>query len=128
VETVYGQWVDMDIALEGAEHEPDVMASICACLLVEQGKEYEGYQKTRERFETLNVTMAMRLTAFFLSTSERLRTAIALSTSRRVMSLQHALDRVATASMPITKDGTGPSQPPDARPYSMRSLDLSGEG
>lgn len=106
MDTVYGQWLDMDVALEGATHEPEVMAAICACLLVEEGKEYEGFHKTVERFESMPVRYAMMLTAFFLQQSERLKQAISRSMKRRVMSLRPLQEPEATYSMPGGEIGT----------------------
>lgn len=103
-DTIYGQWVDMDLALDGATHEPEVMAAICACLLVEEGKEYEGFHTTLERFNTLPVRTAMMLTAFFFSKGERLRNALDRSMQRRMMSSRQGLGPKATSS---TNDGEG---------------------
>ena len=98
MDTVYGQWEDMDVLLEDATTEPEVMTAICAVLLVEQGKEYDGFHKTQERFETLPARVAMGLVAFFLTTSERLRVTIQQHTRRRVMSALQGLELRATFS------------------------------
>lgn len=105
METVYGQWEDMDVLLEGATTEPEVMASICAVLLVEKGKEYEGFHKSQERFETLPARVAMGLVAFFLTTSERLKATIQQHTKRRVMSALQGLGQEGTSSTPSTVGG-----------------------
>ena len=104
--TTYGQWVDLDNALDGAQHEPEVMAAICACLLVEEGKEYEGYHLTLERFDRMPVAVAMQVCAFFLNSSERLRNAIARYTSRLAMSLQHVLGQAEATLTSGTAHGT----------------------
>lgn len=106
METVYGQWEDMDVLLEGATTEPEVMASICAVLLVEKGKEYEGFHKSQERFETLPARVAMGLVAFFLTTSERLRIVIDQCMKRRVMSVLQGLGQGQTSSTPNYPVGT----------------------
>ena len=104
LDTVFGQWVDMDAALDGATHEPEVMAAICACLLVEEGKEYEGFHKNVERFDAMPVRTAMMLTAFFLQRSERLNNALLRSMQRRTMLLLPAQGQTVIAS---TNDGDG---------------------
>ncbi len=91
------QWIDLNAALDKADTEPEVMANICGCMLVPEGQEYAG--PLTEKMHTLPVRTAMGLTAFFLSRSERLRTSIARSTKRRVMSLlqgQGLADRSST--------------------------------
>ena len=103
-DTVFGQWVDMDAALEGATHEPEVMAAICACLLVEKGGEYEGFHKTVERFDSLPVRTAMALTAFFLQRSERLTASMLRCMQRRMMRLQQGSGQTEA---PLTNDGGG---------------------
>ena len=104
-EGTYGQWLDLQVAIDGATHEPEVMAAICACLLVEEGKEYEGFHKTLERFDTLPVRVAMGLTAFFFGSSERLANAISQSLTRRAMSLQPASEQEAQPLMSDTASG-----------------------
>ena len=106
MDTVYGQWEDMDVLLEDATTEPEVMTAICAVLLVEQGKEYEGFHRSQERFETLPARVAMGLVAFFLTTSERLRVTIQQHTRRRVMSALQGLELRATSSTRGTVAGT----------------------
>lgn len=85
-DTCFAQWVDLDLAIDKVDNDADCMADICAALLVEQGKEYEGMHVTSPRFETLPARVAMGLTAFFLGRSERLRSVMARYTHRLLTS------------------------------------------
>jgi hypothetical protein len=104
--TTYGQWVDMDLALDGAETEPEIMAAVCACLLVPEGEEYQGYHKTLDIMGTLPASTAMSILAFFLSKSDRLRNAIAHCMTRRVMSLLPEQGPEPTSTTSDTGTGT----------------------
>lgn len=85
-DTVFGQWVDLQAATDGATTDAECMADICAALLVEKGKKYEGLTVNLERLQTLPARVAMGMTAFFLGRSERLRNVMARYSSRHLMS------------------------------------------
>lgn len=104
-DTCFGQWMDLDAALEGVTTEAEAMADICAAMLVEQGREYEGLKANQERMRTLPARVAMGLTAFFLGGSERLKSAMLRCTSRLVMSRLRALGQEARISTQGTASG-----------------------
>jgi len=104
--TCFGQWVDLDAALEGITTEAEAMADICAAMLIEQGKEYEGLSVNLERMQTLPARVAMGLTAFFLGRSERLRSVMLRSMNRLVTSRLHGQGLEAPTSTPSTASGT----------------------
>ena len=104
-DTVFGQWVDLEGTLQGAETEAEIMAAICAALLVEEGKEYEGLTATLQAMETLPARIAMGLTAFFLPRSERLRSAMARCLARLMMSRLPARVQAAQTSTTGTPSG-----------------------
>lgn len=105
-DTVFGQWMDLDAALQGAESDADIMADICAAMLVEEGKEYPGLTANLDRMQTLPARVAMGLTAFFLPRSERLRSAIHQYSMRRVTSLLQGQGQEAASSTTGTPSGT----------------------
>ena len=106
METTYGQWEDMDSLIDGVKTEPEMMQAICAVLLIEKGKEYEGYHKQLDAFATLPARVAMGLTAFFLSRSERVRSVTARCTRRLVMSLLQGQGQEQASSIASTETGT----------------------
>jgi hypothetical protein len=103
-EATYGQWLDLHHA-SGGGTIPEVTAAICACMLVPKGQEYEGYHKSLEAFDTLPVRKAMGLVAFFLTSSERLRTFFGQSLARAMMSLQQGQGQEAIPSTSDTAFG-----------------------
>ena len=100
-----GQWIDLNGQLSKYDTEPDRLAAICGCMLVEQGKEYSGSKF--DEMQALPVSTAMGVTAFFLGKSERLRTSIDQSLKFRVMSLlQEQGLGVVSSTTPTEKAGT----------------------
>lgn len=104
--TCFGQWVDLDAALEGVTTEAEAMLDICAAMLIEQGKEYEGLSVNLECMKTLPARIAMGLTAFFLGRSERLMSVMLRCTSRLVTSRLQGLGPEALTSTQGTASGT----------------------
>lgn len=105
-DTCFGQWMDLDAALEGVTTEAEAMLDICAAMLTEQGKEYEGLKVNQHRMRTLPARVAMGLTAFFLGRSGRLKSAMRRCMSRLVMSRLRALGLGAPTSTPSIASGT----------------------
>ena len=105
-DTTFGQWVDLDAALQGSDNDAEIMADICAAMLVEDGKEYAGLTANLDRMQTLPVRVAMGLTAFFLLRSERLRSAIHQHSMRRVTSLLQGQGQEGSYSTTGTPSGT----------------------
>lgn len=98
-DTIYAQWVDINARVENATNERDIIPTILAILLVEEGTDYDG-GKIAERMAFFNgapAVFGLRMTAFFFANGKRLRDVMSRYTSKRLYSVQQSLQQAATA-------------------------------
>lgn len=78
----WGQWEDLiKVLIPKAETQADIMAAICASLCMPDGEEYHGPKALVriKAFETLPITTAFKVHAFFFAKSEQYRNDISRS-------------------------------------------------
>lgn len=98
-DTIYAQWVDINARVENATNERDIIPTILAILLVEEGTDYDG-GKIADRMAFFNgapAVFGLRMTAFFFANGKRLRDVMSRYTNRRLSYVQQSLQAVATA-------------------------------
>jgi len=109
-ETTFGQWADLNARLEGLTVDADMLPVVLACLLVEQGKEYDGADLDAriDAMRALPAAYALKLTAFFFASGTRLPDVMNRYLNRKLMSALQQLQQELTALQP-DGDGSAPS-------------------
>jgi len=109
-DTTFGQWADLNARLEGITADVDMLPVILACLLVEEGKAYDGTALDARiaAFRDMPAHYALKLTAFFFASGSRLQDAMNHYTSKRLSSALQALQPVLSELSSATA-GSAPS-------------------
>ena len=109
-ETTFGQWADLNARLEGLTVDADMLPVVLACLLVEEGKDYDGADLDAriDAMRVLPAAYALKLTAFFFSSGTRLQDVTSRYLSRMLMSALQQLQQELSALAPAG-DGSAPS-------------------
>lgn len=109
-DTTFGQWADLNSRLEGMTADADMLPVICAVLLVPEGEEYEGSDLDSRiaAMRALPAAYALRLTAFFFASGNRLQSVMNQYLSRKLTSALQALQQELSVLSDVT-DGSAPS-------------------
>ncbi len=109
-ETTFGQWADLNARLEGLTVDADMLPVVLACLLVEEGKDYDGADLDAriDAMRVLPAAYALKLTAFFFASGTRLQDVTSRYLSRMLMSALQQLQQELSALAPAG-DGSAPS-------------------
>jgi hypothetical protein len=109
-DTTFGQWADINSRLEGMTADADMLPVICAVLLVPEGEEYEGSDLDSRiaAMRALPAAYALRLTAFFFASGNRLQSVMNQYLSRKLTSALQALQQELSVLSDAT-DGSAPS-------------------
>jgi len=118
-DTTFGQWADINARLETMTSDVDMLPVILACLLVEEGKEYDGsdLDVRISAMRAMPVEYAMKLSAFFLSSGTRLQSVMSQHLSRSLMLGLQLLQQEASE----LSDAMGGSPPSTGSPSSSPS-------
>jgi hypothetical protein len=109
-DTTFAQWADLNAAIEGIEHDADLIPIVVSYLLVEEGKEYDG-SVARARVAQIRdwpVEYPLKLTAFFLDSGTRLQSVMSRYMSARLTYAVQLLQPVLNGLSSVT-DGSLPS-------------------
>lgn len=108
-DTTFGQWADLNARLEGLTVDADMLPVVLACLLVEQGKEYDGADLDAriDAMRALPAAYALKLTAFFFASGTRLQDVMNRFLNSRLMFALQQLQQELTALQPA---GAGSEQ------------------
>jgi hypothetical protein len=109
-DTTFGQWADLNARLENLTADVDMLPVVLACLLVEEGKEYDGADlDTRiDAFRAMPVHYALKLTAFFFASGSRLQSVMTQYLSKRLIYVLQQLEPVLT-ELQAAGAGSAPS-------------------
>lgn len=118
-DTTFGQWADINSRLEGLTVDADMLPVICAVLLVPDGQEYDGADLDAriEAMKALPAAYALRLTAFFFASGNRLQSVMNQYLSRKLTSALQVLQQ----ELSVLSDATDGSAPSTASPSSSPS-------
>jgi hypothetical protein len=109
-DTTFGQWADLNARLENLTADADMLPVICAVLLVEEGKSYDGtlLDERVASFRSMPVHYALKLTAFFFASGSRLQDVTSHYMNKRLSSALQALQPVLNELSSATA-GSAPS-------------------
>ena len=95
-DTVWGQWVELNAALDDMKDERDLLPMVCAHLLTEKDKPFDTDDiPTRLAvFRAAPVEFPMKLTVFFLDSGSRLHDCMSRFMRSQVMSALQLLQQV----------------------------------
>lgn len=109
-ETTFGQWADLNAALDKIENGADMLPVVMAHLLVEEGKDYDGSltDSKVEAFKECPIEVPIGLHSFFLGSGNRYRDVMSLFMNRRVSFALQLLQQGLT-DLSVVTDGSAPS-------------------
>lgn len=109
-DTTFGQWADLNARLETMKHDAEMLPVILACLLVPEGEEYDGetLEARIDAMKALPAAYALKLTAFFFASGNRLQSVMNQYLSRRLTSALQVLQQELSVLSDAT-DGSAPS-------------------
>lgn len=109
-DTTFGQWADLNAALEKLDNDADMLPVVMAHLLVEQGKDYDGSltDAKAEAFKDCPIEVPIGLHSFFLGSGNRYSDAMSRFMNRRVSYALQLLQQGLNDLSAVT-DGSAPS-------------------
>lgn len=109
-ETTFGQWADLNAALEKLDNDADMLPVVMAHLLVEEGKDYDGSltDAKAEAFKDCPIEVPIGLHSFFLGSGNRYKDAMSRFMNRRVSYALQLLQQGLTDLSAVT-DGSARS-------------------
>ena len=109
-DTTFGQWADLNARLENLTADAEMLPVVLACLMVPQGEEYDGgnLEARIEAMKALPAAYALKLTAFFFASGNRLQDVMSQYLNRKLMSALQQLQQGLTDLQGVT-DGSAPS-------------------
>ena len=114
-DTTFDQWLFIHANMQAVEFEAQAISIVCAALLLPVGEAWDS-AKAGDRvamWDAAPWVVPMRITAFFLTMSERLRGAVSAYTRSRLTSHLRSLEQTLGDLMNATASGE-PSTPPQS--------------
>lgn len=109
-DTEFGQWADLNAALEKLDNDADMLPMVMAYLLVEEGKYYDASLTAAkvEAFRECPIEVPIGLHSFFLGSGTKFKDAMSRFMNRRVSYALQLLQQGLTDLSAVT-DGSAPS-------------------